>query len=441
MNFKQLLLPFMLICVLVAPLAAQNRPLVRDLDPRYATEWIDLVYMRVQTERESPTTSSRIYGYAGVTLYESLVGGMPDYVSLTEQIAHMPAFPRPEANVTYDWITVMDSTMATVLPTIFTAVTPETIAAFEELRDTHREERRTESNPETIDRSLAYGIELGEAIAVWSADDGFADVRARRQAYVLPEGDGYYVLTSEGTRPNQPHWGEMRPFVLETASTCNVPVDVPYSTDPDSVFYAQAQETFEVGLNLTEAQQETVRYWIDTPGITGAPAGHWISIANQMTEQLGLTLDQAAQMHAMVGMAVADAFISGWWTKYETMVMRPVTYIQTNINRGWQPYVETPPFPEYVSGHSIGSGAAAETLTHLFGPQAFEDRTHAIFRHEEQFVRSYTSFEAAASEAAISRLYGGIHYRSAIENGLRQGRCVGTAVSDKFGLHPALQDE
>ena len=121
--------------------------------------------------------------------------------------------------------------------------------------------------------------------------------------------------------------------------------------------------------------------------------------------------------------------------------MRPVTYIQTNINRGWQPYVETPPFPEYVSGHSIGSGAAAETLTRLFGAQAFEDRTHAIYRHEEQFVRSYTSFEAAASEAAISRLYGGIHYRSAIENGLRQGRCVGSAVSDKFGLHPALQDE
>src|SRR5688572_28575975 len=102
MNFKQLLLPFVLICAMVAPASAQNRPLVRDLDPRYATEWIDLVYMRVQAERESPTTSSRIYGYAGVTLYESLVGGMPDYVSLTAQIAHMPAFPHPEADVTYD---------------------------------------------------------------------------------------------------------------------------------------------------------------------------------------------------------------------------------------------------------------------------------------------------------------------------------------------------
>jgi hypothetical protein len=243
MNLKQLLFLFVLFCVLVAPVSAQNRPLVRDLDPRYATEWIDLVYMRVQAERESPTTSSRVYGYAGVTLYESLVGGMPDYVSLTEQIGHMPDFPRTEADVTYDWITVMDSTMATVLPTVFTAVTPETIAAFEELRDTHTEERRTESDPETIDRSLAYGVELGEAIAAWAADDGFADVRTHGQEYVLPEGDGYYVLTSEGTRPNQPYWGEMRPFVLETASACNVLVDVPYSTDPDSVFYAQAHAT------------------------------------------------------------------------------------------------------------------------------------------------------------------------------------------------------
>jgi hypothetical protein len=439
MNLKRLFPLFLMCCAVFAPVLAQDSPLVRDLDPRYAIEWISLVYERVQAQTESPTTSSRVYGYAGVTLYESLVGGMPDRVSLTEQIGHMPVFPRPQADVSYDWITVMGSTMATVLPTVFTAVTPETTAAFEELRDAHMEERREESDSETIDRSLAYGVELGEAIAAWAAADGFADVRARGQEYVLPEGEGYYVLTTEGTRPNQPYWGEMRPFVLESGSTCHIPVDVPYSTDPESVFYAQAVEVMEVGNNLTDGQRETSRYWIDTPGITGAPGGHWISIANQLTEQLGLTLDEAAWMHAMVGMAVADAFISGWWTKYETMLIRPVTYIQENINRRWGPYFETPPFPEYVSGHSIVSGAAAETLTRLFGAQAFEDRTHVIYRHEEPLIRSYTSFEAAASEAAISRLYGGIHYRSAIENGLRQGRCVGATVSDVFGLHLAQE--
>jgi hypothetical protein len=197
----------------------------------------------------------------------------------------------------------------------------------------------------------------------------------------------------------------------------------------------------EVGNELTDWQKETSRYWIDTPGITGAPGGHWIAIANQLTEQLDLTLDQAAWMHAMVGMSIADAFISGWWMKYQTLVIRPVTYIQDNIRRRWTPYVETPPFPEYVSGHSIVSGAAAETLTRFFGPQYFEDRMHIIFPHEEPLARSYTSFEAAASEAAISRLYGGIHYRTAIESGLRQGRCIGTKVGDVFGLHPGMLDK
>ncbi|MCA0454678.1 MAG: vanadium-dependent haloperoxidase [Chloroflexi bacterium] len=443
MTLKRLLFLFLLLCATVAPVYAQDEadaPLVRDLDPRYATEWIDLVYLRVQAQAESPTTSSRVYGYAGVTLYESLVNGMPGYVSLTEQIGHMPVFPRPEA-AAYDWISVMDSTMTTVLPTVFTAVTPETVAAFEELRDAHTKERLKESDAETIERSLAYGVVLGEAIANWAADDGFADVNARGKDYVLPEIEGGYVLTDDAKKPNQPYWGEMRPFVLERGSTCHVPIDVPYSTDPDSVFYAQALEVMQTGRRLTNFQRETSRYWIDTPGVTGAPGGHWISITNQLTEQLGLTLDEAAWMHAMVGMSVADAFISGWWSKYQTMVIRPVTYIQENISRGWGPYVETPPFPEYVSGHSIVSAAAAETLTRLFGPQFFEDRTHVIYKHEEPLVRSYTSFEAAASEAAISRLYGGIHYRSAIENGLRQGRCVGSAVSDVFNLQPAVLDK
>lgn len=441
MKLKYLLLLFVLPCLLAIPVYAQDSVLVRDLDPQFATEWIDTVYLRVQAQRESPTTSSRVYGYAGVTLYESLVNGMPDYESLSEQIGHMPVFPKPEADAVYDWISVMDGTMATVMPTVFTAVTPETIAAFEELRDAHTEARLEEVDEETVDRSLAYGVVLGEAIAAWAADDGFIDVNARGQEYVLPEIDGYYELTSEGTKPNQPYWGEMRPFILPRGSTCHVPIDVPYSTDPESVFYGQAMEVMQVGRRLTDWQRETSRYWLDTPGVTGAPGGHWISITNQLTEQLELTLDEAAWMHAMVSMTVADAFISGWWSKYQTMVIRPVTYIQSNINRSWGPYVETPPFPEYVSGHSIVSGAAAETLTHLFGPRLFEDRTHAIYRHEEPFVRSYTSFEAAASEAAISRLYGGIHYRSAIENGLRQGRCIGATVSEVFGLHPEYLDE
>jgi hypothetical protein len=213
---------------------------------------------------------------------------------------------------------------------------------------------------------------------------------------------------------------------------------MPFSPGPDSAFYAQANEVKEVGENLTQLQQEIARFWVDTPGQTGAPSGHWVSIENQIVELLDLNLGRASEMYALVGMAMGDAFISAWALKYEVMLLRPETYIHEYIRRTWQPYIQTPPFPEYPSGHSVVSGAAQEVLTTMFGVVAFTDRTHIIYEHEP-LQRSFTSFEAAASEAAISRLYGGIHYRAAIENGLRQGECVAQQVLANVQLRPIPQ--
>jgi hypothetical protein len=197
-------------------------------------------------------------------------------------------------------------------------------------------------------------------------------------------------------------------------------------------------EVKEVGDNLTDQQRETARFWVDTPGQTGAPSGHWVSIENQLVEQLGLNLGRASEMYALAGMAMGDAFISTWALKYEVLLLRPETYIHEYIRRSWQPYIQTPPFPEYPSGHSVVSGAASEVLTTMFGVVAFTDRTHVIYKHEP-LVRSFTSFVAAADEAAISRLYGGIHYRVAIENGLRQGQCVAQQVLNNVQLRPIPQ--
>jgi membrane-associated phospholipid phosphatase len=172
--------------------------------------------------------------------------------------------------------------------------------------------------------------------------------------------------------------------------------------------------------------------------MTGTPAGHWVTITTQMADRLNLTLDRLAEAYAMVGVAVGDSFISAWWLKYQVNLIRPVTYIRANIRRSWAPYIETPPFPEYPSGHSVVSGAASEVLTGLFGTVAFTDETHFMFDHEP-LRRSFLSFEHAASEAAISRLYGGIHYRAAIENGLRQGRCIGEVANSAIRLNPIRQ--
>lgn len=406
-------------------------------DAAIAVEWMDLVYRVVQGEAVNAPAASRIYAYTGVTLYEAVVNGMPENYSLAGQVTEMPDMPLPEEGEVYDWPSVANSALAMVMGGLFPTGSDETKQMIISLREKWVGAREEEVSEEVVERSLEYGEVLAQALLDWIASDGYTETRDME--YELPTGDpSYYVLTTEGTRPAEPYWGTLRPFALYYPEYCNIPLNMPFDTDSDSAFYAQAMEVKEVGDRLTNEQREIARFWVDTPGETGAPSGHWVAIENQMVEQLDLHLGRAAEMYALVGMSLGDAFISAWSLKYQVLLLRPETYIHEYIRRSWQPYIQTPPFPEYPSGHSVVSGAAAEVLSTMFGVVAFTDRTHIIYEHEP-LQRSFTSFEAAAYEAAISRLYGGIHYRAAIENGLRQGQCVARQVLENVQLRPIPQ--
>ena len=136
-------------------------------------------------------------------------------------------------------------------------------------------------------------------------------------------------------------------------------------------------------------------------------------------------------------MALADGFISCWEEKYNSELIRPETLINRYIDENWTPVLQTPPFPEYPSGHSVVSGAASVVLTRLFGDNfAYDDDTEVRYGLP---VRSFTSFNQAAEEAALSRLYGGIHYRAAIDKGLLQGRKLGQHVVQHFNIQPLVQ--
>ena len=427
------LVALIMLCLSFNPVLAQGVSVpTTEHDPAIAVEWMDLTYRIVKQEAVNAPAASRIYAYAGVTLYEAVVNGMPENYSMAGQVTGLPDLPLPEEDEVYDWPSVANAALAMVLEGLFPNGSEETLQMIADLQEKWVGVRVEEVGEEVVDRSLEYGEVLAQELLDWIADDNYA--ATRDVAYELPTGDAsYYVLTTEGTRPVEPFWGTLRPFALFYPEYCNVPLNMPFDTDENSAFYAQANEVKEVGENLTPEQQEIARFWLDTPGETGAPSGHWVSIENQLVELLDMNLGRAAEMYALVGMSLADAFISAWSLKYQVMLLRPETYIREYIRRNWQPYIQTPPFPEYPSGHSVASGAAAEVLTRMFGVVAFTDRTHIIYEHEP-LQRSFTSFEAAANEAAISRLYGGIHYRVAIENGLRQGRCVAQQVLDNIQL-------
>ena len=278
---------------------------------------------------------------------------------------------------------------------------------------------------------MAHGDEVAAAIYEWSTSDGGHDGHLRNfpPDYVPPAFPGAWVKTPPSfQRALQPTWGSNRTMLSGVAAAA-APLPPPtYSEDPGSAFLAEAMEVYDTVNGATDEQLAIARFWSDDPGQTATPPGHSISILSQVLAAIGADLGVAADAYAKLGIALSDAFVCCWDTKYRYHLLRPISYIRQHIDAGWGdplPLV-TPPFPEYTSGHSVQSGAAARVLTDLFGPVAFIDHTHT---GRGLPPRSFASFDAAAEEAAISRLYGGIHYRSAIEVGLRQGRAIGDAVN------------
>jgi len=285
-----------------------------------------------------------------------------------------------------------------------------------------------------LEQSAAHGRSVARAIYGWSMTDGGHEGYLRNvdTQFVIPAGEGFWEPTPpDYALPLQPEWGNVRTFALASGGDCAPPAPPPFSTDPDSEFYQQAREVYDTVRTLSDEEHEIALFWADDVGVSPTPPGHSLSIATQVLELEHASLAFAAELYARLGIALSDSFVACWHTKYVYNVLRPITYIQRYIDPDWNnpeptdPLV-TPPFPEYTSGHSVEVRAAAEILTAAFGDNyRFTDITHV----ERGYApRTYSSFYAAAAEAAISRLYGGIHYRSAIQEGLSQGACIGRRV-------------
>jgi hypothetical protein len=407
--------------------AAVRFPPVHAFDAEAATAWFDLSLELVRTTPGfSPPVASRAFGYAGLALYEVLVPGMEGYRSLTGVLPGLTALPAPGRNPAYDWPTVANAALAEVLRGLFPESQTAAINSFESRLEARL---RPGLPPGAFVRSVERGREVAAAILAWSRSDGGHEGYLRDfPAYTPPVGPGLWVPTPPGFQPAlQPYWGANRCLAIAGGADCPPGDHPPYSEDPRSSFFAEAYETHEAVGTLTPEQEEIARFWSDDPGQTATPPGHSISITTQVLRAEGASLAAAAEAYAKVGIAVCDAFVACWYEKYVYNVLRPVTYIRRLIEPSWSPLLTTPPFPEYTSGHSVQSGAAFQILTDLFGEgYAFVDRTHD---DRGLAPRSFGSFLEAAEEAAISRLYGGIHFRAAIVNGVTQGRCIGKAAS------------
>jgi hypothetical protein len=380
------------------------------------------------TATYSPPVASRTFAYMGVAAFEAVATGEPKLKSLAGQLKGLTPVPLREAGQTYDETAVVHGVMAHLVPVLFgnTGPTGQRVMASVEAR---LRDRIAAGMPEpVITRSLDYGMSVAAHVLQWAEGDGGAVVKnlGFDPDYVLKEGPANWVPTSAiplQQRPLLPNWGTNRTFAMPDGKACPLPPPPAYSEDSDSAFFKEAKEVFDIRKNLTPEQHAIARFWTDDPMLSPTPPGHWVSIALQIMAGGQTDLATTTEVLAKLGVSLADAFIANWDAKYQYDLLRPITYIRRTMDKTWEPPLITPPFPEYPSGHSTQSSAAALVLTGLFGADfAFEDSTHV---RDGIKPRSYSSFMAAAEEAGISRLYGGIHFRAAIEKGLDQGECVG----------------
>lgn len=381
-----------------------------------------------RTATYSPPVASRAFAYIGVTAFEAVATGSDDLQSLAGQLNGLTAVPQREVGQVYDESVVLQAALSQSIADFFANTGPTGQRAMASLAKKQRALASEGVASDVVERSERYGRAVAAHILAWSLTDGGAVIENMGFPldYTLAEGPSRWVPTNllrQQQVPLLPNWGNNRTFAMPSGTTCPVPPPPDYSEEPDSAFYKEAMEVYQAKASLTPEQIQIARAWSDDPMLSTTPPGHWVSIARQILERDNAPLTTQVETIAKLGIGLADAFIGCWDAKYKYNLIRPISYIRRVIDPKWEPLLNTPPFPEYPSGHSTQSGAAEVILTDLFGEDfAFEDRT---MEPDGIKPRTFTSFRQAAEEAGISRLYGGIHFRSAIVVGLEQGRCIG----------------
>lgn len=382
----------------------------------------------------SPPVASRIYVYPNIAAYEIMRMGHPEkYTSLVGQLNGLKQLPAP-GNEDIDYqLAAIHAFLKVGKALIFS----------EEKMDAYQkqlyEQLEKEGLPSKVhEASISYGDAVADHILAWADKDMYKQTRTFPKYTIIKKDSLWKPTPPDYMEGIEPHWREIRPMALDSAEQYPPIPPLNFDLSPKSEFYKQLQEVYEIGSNLNKDQKEIASFWDCNPYVSHhrghamfatkkiTPGGHWMGISAIACRKAGSSFDETIETHAMVSISLFDAFISCWDEKWKSLMVRPETLINEHLDEDWLPLLQTPPFPEYTSGHSVISRAAAITLTHMYGDQfAFNDTTEVEYGMP---ARNFDGFLEASEEAAISRLYGGIHYMMAIENGVVQGEQVGKHI-------------
>ena len=414
------------ICLGISPsLSGQQREKVlHDLN--------SLLINTVMDDLFNPTVSSRIYTYPNIAFYECIRNEDKSYPSLTGKLTAFPkltVLPKPKT----------DYLIAAAIS--FSYVGQSLVGSehkIEAWRNQFVDSLRLTVDTSILSNSIAFGKTTADQIIAWVKKDNYGETRAMMR-YVISDKDGKWQPTPVDFMPAlEPNWGYMRPLTLKKASQFSPEKKLVFSMEKNSLFYKNVLEVYNTVKNLDSTKKAIALYWDDNPNISVeqghfnyfihkiSPAGHWLMITRQACLEKNISLVKASRAYTLTSIALYDAFISCWYEKYKTDLVRPITVIKRYIDEKWEPYIQTPPFPEFTSGHAVISNAAATVLTRLLGENySFTDNTEIPFGIQP---RTFASFYKAAEESAWSRVYAGIHYPETARISIKQGKQIGQYV-------------
>lgn len=389
-----------------------------------------------------PVVASRNYVYANIAAYEVIAAGdKKHYQSLSGQIKHLPVIPKPKQKHSVDY--PFASLIAFCI--VGNAVTFPEGSMDEYVAELKLQAESSGMPVDLLENSVEYANVVAGHILKWSKNDNYAQTRSSSKFTVKDE-DGRWIPTPPMyAQALESHWSEIRPMILDSCSQFMPPAPPEYNMkDRSSTFYQNTTEVKLIGDSLTDEQKHIADFWDDNPfklTVVGhvsyatkkfSPAGHWMNIVGIANQNNQSDFNTTVSNYAHASVALFDAFISCWYVKYKTNYVRPETVINKHIEPDWRPYIQTPPFPEYTSGHAVISAATAEILTANIGDHvAFKDTSESEFGIPD---RSFKSFRQAAEEAGISRVYGGIHFTNSCEVGTVQGKKIGQLVVNRLKL-------
>lgn len=382
----------------------------------------------------SPPVASRVYMYPSIASYTILQKGYPEkYHNLEGQLNGFSQILEPlDENINFH-LAALHAFMVVGKQLIFSE---DKMIDFKD--ETYKNLREAGLPKKVLNASISYGDQVAQHILKWADKDFYKQTRTYPK-YTIQEETQYWKPTPPDYMDGiEPHWRKIRTMVLDSAN--QFPPVPPISIDmtAESPFMKQLMEVYEKGAGTDKERKEIASFWDCNPYVSHhrghamfatkkiTPGGHWIGITALATKISGSNFEETVNAYTRVSISLFDAFISCWDEKWRSLVVRPETLINQFIDEEWVPLLQTPPFPEYTSGHSVISRAAAVTLTDIYGEDFnFEDTTELEYGLPK---RNFKSFIHASEEAAISRLYGGIHYMMAIDEGVEQGQRVGDYI-------------